>query len=202
MDAPMNRVQGTPPDLQQAEAHQVAADISKWWWAWLVSGVVWILAAIVILQFRQGSLSLVGIIIGVMFLVAGIQEFAVTAVSGGWRWLGITLGILFIIGGIYALFNPVGTVLAVADVLGFLFALVGVFWVIEAFATMAANPVWWLGLISGIAMLILGFWAAGQFFTTQVYALLVFAGIWAIFHGISDIVKAFIVKDVGTSAVA
>jgi uncharacterized membrane protein HdeD (DUF308 family) len=112
------------------------------------------------------------------------------------------LGVLFIIGGIYALFNPVGTVLAIADVLGFLFALVGIFWVIEAFAAMSVNPVWWLGLTAGIAMIILGFWAAGQFFSTQVYALLVFAGIWALFHGISDVVKAFVIKDVGTTVVA
>jgi uncharacterized membrane protein HdeD (DUF308 family) len=81
--------------------------------------------------------------------------------------------------------------------LGFVLALVGIFWTVEAFATMTTNPLWWLGLISGIILIVLGFWAGGQFLTTQAYTLLIFAGIWAFLHGISDIIKAFAIKRVG-----
>ena len=87
--------------------------------------------------------------------------------------------------------------LAVADLLGFLFVLVGIFWVVEAFATMADNPLWGLGLASGIIMIVLGFWAGGQFLATQAYVLLIFAGIWALLHGISDIINAFMIKRAG-----
>jgi uncharacterized membrane protein HdeD (DUF308 family) len=38
---------------------------------------------------------------------------------------------------------------------------------------------------------ILAFWTSGQFFIEKAYTLLVFAGIWALMHGISDIVRAF-----------
>ena len=186
-----------------AEARQVAGELARWWWAWIVSGTLWILAAVFILQFRQGSLALVGLILGVMFLVAGVEEFVVAAVSNdGWKWLRIVFGMLLVAGGLYALFNPVGTFLSIASMLGFLFVLVGVFWVIEAFTTQAANPLWWLGLIDGFLLIGLGFWAGGQFLATQAYALLVFAGIWALMHGITDIIKAFAIRRLGKGTMA
>jgi uncharacterized membrane protein HdeD (DUF308 family) len=171
--------------------------LTKWWWAWLVAGVLWILASIVILQFRHSSVTLVGVIIGIMFLVAALQDFVVAALAEGWKWLWLTFGVILLIAGIYALIHPVNTFLAVADLLGFVLALVGIFWTVEAFATMDTNPLWWLGLISGLILIVLGFWAGGQFLTTQAYTLLIIAGIWAFLHGISDIIKAFAIKRIG-----
>jgi len=176
--------------------------LAKWWWAWLVVGIIWIVASIVILQFRQASVILVGIIFGILLLAAGVQELIMAAVYGGWRWLWAAFGILFIAGGLYALIFPVNTVLAIAGVMGFLFALVGIFWMIEAFATRATNSVWWVGLISGPFMIVLGFWASGQFLATQAYALLIFTGLWTLIHGIIDIIKAFVIKDSGTLVAA
>src|SRR5215467_8779254 len=119
---------------------------SEWWWLWLVMGIVWILLAVIVLQFHTASLVTVGIVVGILFILAGLQEFAVAYVSGGWRWLWIAVGVLLVIAGIWALFNPVGTFIALADTLGFLFVLFGAFWIVEAFATAAINPLWWLGL--------------------------------------------------------
>jgi uncharacterized membrane protein HdeD (DUF308 family) len=170
---------------------------AEWWWLWLVMGIVWILLAVIVLQFHTASLVTVGIVVGILFILAGLQEFAVAYVSGGWRWLWYAIGILLVIAGIWALFNPVGTFVALADTLGFLFVLFGAFWIVEAFATAAVNPVWWLGLISGVIMVILGFWASGQFFATRAYTLLLFAGIWMLLHGVSDLVKAFQIRKVG-----
>lgn len=197
MDTPTGTPMKTPAPMQPTEAQEMATELAKWWWAWLVAGIVWIMVSIVILQFRQASVTLVGIIVGIMFLAAGVQEFVVAAVSESWRWLRIAFGVLLFIGGIYALFNPVGTFVALADALGFLFALVGIFWIVEAFASLVSNDFWWVELIAGFIMVGLGFWAAGQFFATNSYALLVLAGIWALFHGISDIVKAFVIRTPG-----
>lgn len=187
---------------QSAEARQARQEIARWWWAWLVSGILWILAAVVILQFKHTSVALVGIIVGVMFLVAGAEEFVAAYLTSDWRWLRLAFGIILFAGGLFALFNPVGTFLAVADLLGFLFALVGIFWMIDAFATRAGNELWWLGLIAGFFMIGLGFWAAGQFLATQAFTLLIFAGIWALLHGITDIIKSFTIRSLGTVMVA
>ena len=72
--------------------------------------------------------------------------------------------------------------------------MIGVFWLIEALAGRHANDLWWFGLISGLAMIVLAFWTSGQFFIEKQYILLVFAGIWALFHGIGDMIKAFQIR--------
>jgi uncharacterized membrane protein HdeD (DUF308 family) len=50
-------------------------------------------------------------------------------------------------------------------------------------------------LISGVLMTILAFWTAGQFLVEKAYLLLVFAGIWALMEGITDIVRAFEIRE-------
>jgi uncharacterized membrane protein HdeD (DUF308 family) len=48
--------------------------------------------------------------------------------------------------------------------------------------------------VGGILKLILAFWTSGQVFIDKANMLLVFAGIWALMHGITDIVRAFAVR--------
>ena len=188
----------TAAGMSEAQEQAAVAAIGRFWWAWIVLGALWIIASFVILQFSDASATTVGIIIGIMLLVAGVQEFVVGAFAGGWKWLWYIFGALFILGGLWALFNAQAAFLAIADTLGFLFLLIGIFWIIEAFATKAMNPLWWLGLIAGILMVGLGFWATGQFLVTKAYYLLIFAGIWALLHGITDIIKAFQIKRLGS----
>ena len=201
-DPPVDASSVTPEQMNAsmttAEEQAVVTAIGRFWWVWIVLGALWIIASFVILQFSDASVATVGIIIGIMLLVAGVQEFVVAAFAGGWKWLWYIFGAIFIIGGLWALFNPTQTFLAIADTLGFLFLLIGIFWVVEAFATKAMNPLWWLGLIAGILMVGLGFWATGQFLVTKAYYLLIFAGIWALLHGITDIIKAFQIKRLGS----
>ena len=98
---------------------------------------------------------------------------------------------LLLAAGVISLINPEETFAGLADILGFLFLIVGTFWTLGAFAERHSNDLWWIGLISGILMIILAFWTSGQFFIEKAYLLLVFAGIWALMHGVTDIVRAF-----------
>jgi uncharacterized membrane protein HdeD (DUF308 family) len=66
--------------------------------------------------------------------------------------------------------------------------------VAAAFAERDANELWWFGLIAGVAMIIVAFWTAGQFFIEKAYVLLVFAGIWALFHGVGELIRAFQIR--------
>ena len=101
---------------------------------------------------------------------------------------------LFLIAGVIAFISPQNTFEAIADILGFLFLIVGVFWIIQAFVARDVNELWWVGLIAGIAMVVLAFWTGGQFFIEKEYLLLVFAGIWALMQGVVDIVRAFQIR--------
>jgi uncharacterized membrane protein HdeD (DUF308 family) len=165
------------------------------WWFWLVTGVLWIVIALVILQFDQASITTVGVLIGIMFLFAGIQNFFFGSLAGGaMQWILWIFAVLFVIAGVISLIQPEDTFAGVADILGFLFLVVGVFWLVQAFAARETNDLWWLGLISGLAMIVLAFWTSGQFFIEKTYTLLVFAGIWALFHGVGDIITAFQIR--------
>jgi uncharacterized membrane protein HdeD (DUF308 family) len=173
---------------------QVLEGISRLWWLWIVFGIAWVIIGLVILQFDQASINTVGVIVGLMFLAAGAQQFVVGSLADQGRWLFWIFAVLFVAAGVIALISPGETFEALADVLGFLFLIVGVFWLIEAFATRAVNELWWLGLIAGALMIVVAFWTGGQFFVEKQFILLVFAGIWALMQGFIDLVRAFQVR--------
>lgn len=174
------------------------AGIARWWWVFLITGLLWLVVAGIILQFDTGSLSTVGYIVGFMLVFTGIEQFAVAAaVDGGWKWLWVLFGIFFVLGGAWAVVNPIGTTASLAQSLGLLFGLVALFWIVEAVTTRRTNPVWWLTLVSGLIMAIVAVWVGGQLFGTKVVTLLMFAGFWAILHGIGDVVRAFELRKLG-----
>jgi uncharacterized membrane protein HdeD (DUF308 family) len=187
-----------------SQQRRAVGQFAQWWWLWLIGGAIWILAGIFILQLDRRSITVAGLAIGIMLLVAGVEEFVMAYVVDGLKWLWYIFGAILLISGIWVLFNPNKAVAAVAASLGFIFALIGIFWIIEAFMTKDANQLWVLGLNSGIIMVGLGFWAGGQIFPVQVYTLLIFGGIWALLHGITDIFKAFAIRRLGkmTASVA
>ena len=171
---------------------EMLAALAQYWWLLLGIGIAWTVAALVILQFDQASINTVGVIIGIMFAGAALQNFALAGLAAGWaKWLFGIFGVLFLGASVISFISPENTFAAIADVLGFLFLIIGVFWIIEAFASKDANELWWLGLVSGILMVILAFYTGGQFFIEKAYVLLVFAGIWALMQGVKDIVLAF-----------
>lgn len=167
---------------------------ARMWWVWLLTGILWVIISLVLLQFNTASATTAGVLIGVFFIVAGLEQFLVAAFAESWKWLWIVFGVLFVFCGIVALAYPKETFANIASAIGFLFLLFGIFWIIEAFAVREANELWWMGLIAGILLVVMAFWVAGQFFYTKAFTLLVFAGIWALMQGITDIVRAFEVR--------
>ena len=183
----------TPPSTGAVAAK--VRDITGYWWAALAAGIAWVVVALVILQFNNASVTTVGILVGLMFALAGIQNLALASVPGMTaRWAWALFGVLFLVSAVICFADPASTFAGLADILGFLFLLVGVWWIVRAFLERAVNPAWWLGLISGILMTIMAFWTSGQFFIEKAYVLLVFAGIWALMTGITDIVRAFEIR--------
>ena len=181
----------------EPDARDAVKKFSSLWWLWIVFGVGWTIVGVVILQFDQASINTVGILVGAMFLATGFQQLMIMSLVDSGKWLYGIFGVLFLISGVISLISPENTFAALADILGFLFLIVGIFWIIQAFVTREINELWWLGLLSGILMVILAFWTGGQFFIEKAYLLLVFAGIWALLQGVTDIVRAFQIKKLG-----
>jgi uncharacterized membrane protein HdeD (DUF308 family) len=186
-----------PVDDVPGDEKMAVFDVSGLWWLYLVSGAIWIVAALVVLQFDEASVKTVGVIVGIMFLFAAAQQLVLAwAADGAARWVALVFGVLLAVAGVVSLASPENTFAGVADILGFLFLLVATMWIARALVERGANDLWWLRLVSGIMMLILAFWTSGQFFIDRAYLLLVFAGIWALFQGLNDIALAFIVRTV------
>jgi uncharacterized membrane protein HdeD (DUF308 family) len=177
-----------------APVRESARKLTGYWWVLLALGIAWVAAALVILQFDNASVTTVGILVGIMFLALGIENVALATLDVPLRWAWALFGGLFLVSGIVCLANPTSTFAGLADMLGFLFLIVGVWWMVRAFLERALNPLWWLTLISGILMTALAFWTSGQFFVHKAYVLLVFAGIWALLQGITTIVRALEIR--------
>ena len=184
---------GTPAPTEES-FKRAGSPLARFWWLWLVAGIAWVWIALVILQFDEASIRTVGTLIGIMFLLSGMQQLALGRLVDRYGWVWTIFGVLLVAAGIISLINPEETFAGFADILGFLFLIVGTFWIIGAFAERETNDLWWLGLTTGIFMVILAFWTSGQFFIEKSYVLLVFAGIWALMHGMTDIVRAFQVR--------
>ena len=182
------------PMMSSSEGRAILRGLARFWWLWLVFGIAWVLISLVILQFDDASITTVGILIGLMFVISGIQQFAIASMVDRGGWLYGLFGVLFVIAGVISFISPENTFAAIADILGFLFLIVGVFWIIQAFVERDENDVWWLGLGAGVLMVVLAFWTGGQFFIEKQYTLLVFAGIWALMSGVTDIVRAFQIR--------
>ena len=190
----------TGPAYSAGGAPTMLREAARYWWVFLIIGIAWVVAALVILQFNHASITTVSVILGIMFVAAAVQQFVLTAIADSLRWLYAIFGVLFTACAVICFVEPAGTFTGLANVLGFLFLVVGVWWMMQAFITKAVNPLWWLGLIAGILLIILAFWTSGQFFLQRAYTLLVFAGIWALMQGITDIVRAFQIRSLGEEA--
>jgi uncharacterized membrane protein HdeD (DUF308 family) len=173
------------------EVPDAGRELARSWWVPLVTGIARVVAALVVLQFDGASVATVGVIVGIMFAMASAQQFVLAVLAENLRWLWAIFGVLFGAAAIICFINPQNTFVALADTLGFLFLCVGLWWTIHAFLLRAAESTWWLELVAGILMLAMAFWTSGQFFIEKAYTLLVFAGIWALLHGVTDIVGAF-----------
>jgi hypothetical protein len=172
------------------------ADAALWrmagpWWLFLITGIAWLIISVMVLRFTPASINTVGILLGVLFLLAGFNEFMIGSVGHSWRWAHVLLGIFFIIGAIWAFARPFNAFWSLASVLGLLLILKGTLDIIGAVMTKDVNPSWWLGLVTGILELILGFWASQQAFPARGALLLLWVGFFALFRGISEIVVSF-----------
>ncbi len=171
--------------------------VASYWWVELLLGVFWVVISLVVLKFNQASVTTVGILTGLMFLLFAAQESVLAAVDRPRRWLWVIFSVLLAASGIVALVQPTATFVGFADILGFVFLIIGVMWMVQAFTERPINDLWWLTLIGGILMTGMAFWVSGQFFVGRAYTLLIFAGVWAMTSGLIDIVRAFQIREAG-----
>jgi uncharacterized membrane protein HdeD (DUF308 family) len=185
----------------------IAREAARYWWVFLVSGILWLLIAWLVLRMNQTSIAAVGVLLGVLFLLAAINEAGAAAlVPGGWKVWHYIMAVIFFLGALWGFIRPVNTFFALASVLGLILIFYGAFEIIQGVASRAVNPYWWLNLITGILLVLLAFWVSGSdrvYVLAQRTALILFwVGFFALFRGFSQIMLAFGVRHAGHEAAA
>ena len=149
------------------DEREAAREVSGLWWLFLVTGVIWFIISLVVLRFDETSIDTVGIIIGVVFAIACIDEFMTMAVQTAGGWLHALLGVVFLLGALWAFIQPEEAFWALASVLGFLLIFKGAADIIVSTMTREYNSLWGLGLAVGILEVLLGFWASQQYYPAR-----------------------------------
>jgi uncharacterized membrane protein HdeD (DUF308 family) len=175
---------------------------TRYWWVLLLVGIAWLVIAWVVLRADVTSLATVGILLGVLFIAAGLNEvlFA-SAVTSGWKILHYAMAVIFLLGGLWAFIRPVNTFFALASVLGLILIFYGAFEIVRGVASRDENRFWWISLVTGILLILLAFWVSSSDrvfnLASRAYLILFWVGFMALIRGFTQIMLAFSVRRAG-----
>jgi uncharacterized membrane protein HdeD (DUF308 family) len=179
-----------------AAAQRTLGRVLPPWWLLLVTGIGWMLVALILLRFDYSSVNAISILFGIVAIAAGVIEIGVLILARGWwKLLHGFLVVVFIAAGIVAFVHPGNTFRALAAVFSFFLVLAGTMDIIVSISARREIGVWWLQLIGGIIEIVLGFWAAGYYGRSAVL-LVAWVAAFALIRGVRDIVLAFRVREV------
>jgi uncharacterized membrane protein HdeD (DUF308 family) len=171
------------------EEREAAIVVSSLWWLKLAAGILFVILGFIVLSFDPKSLLTVSILLGISFLFTGVSWLIAGSIQRDLRWFFLIGGALALVAGIVAFAYPDETVRVLGLLLGWFLLVAGIVDVIVSLMN-RHEDLWWLGLIQGLLMLVLGVWAAGED-DRSVFLLLALTGIFCLLRGIGDIVSAF-----------
>lgn len=131
---------------------------TRWWWAVLIVGILLVIGGFAYWFWPAAGYAVASQIFGWLLVLAGIVQLCVAAGPDspkGWGW--------WIAGGIIDMFIGfmlVRSVVLSEAVFPYFLAFIFLFWGIEAFvnaATYRHRRYWWLGIINGILLSVIGF---------------------------------------------
>jgi uncharacterized membrane protein HdeD (DUF308 family) len=164
-----------------------------YWWLFLITGICWVIFAMIVLQFDIDSVAAIALAAGIVMIAAGLNEFLALFIVRGWGWLHALLGVLFVGAGVAALAWPDVTFVALARILAWYLLFKGTFDIVASLIQRGSVDLWWTLLIAGVVEVLLAFWTAG--YPGRATTLLVlWVGFSALAKGVTEIVLAFQLK--------
>jgi uncharacterized membrane protein HdeD (DUF308 family) len=175
------------PDLRD-----IARDVGRLWWVYLVSGIIWLLFGWVVLSRRTDTLTVwaVAVYAGILFLLFGVGELVAGFVAERYRWVHAFLGVVGIVAGIVAFAWPGETFVTLAVIIAWFLLFDGTVHIIESLARRREIDLWWMFLVIGIIEVLIAFWAIG-YPGRSITLLIIWVGASALVKGLSQIFAAF-----------
>jgi hypothetical protein len=170
-------------------AGRLVAEATRYWWVLLISGGLWILLSLAILQFDLTSVWSIAVLTGIVLLLASGTEFTAATIAPSFTWAHVLLSVLFLIGGIIAFAWPGETFVVLARLIGWYLLFLGTFDVVESLSS-RRTELWWLRLIAGAATVGIAFWAVDSL-TRSATLLVLWVGLSALFRGVGQVFLAF-----------
>ena len=185
-------------DTALAEAKRQIAD--SWGW-FLALGILLILAGVAAIAFPLLSTIATKIMLGWIFLVAGVVVIVHAFSVQGWRGvlLSLLVGALYVIAGGWLAFFPFTGIITLTLLVAALFLAEGV---LEAMMAIRVRPHegWGWLLVSGLIAIVVGVMIAAQLPFSAEWAIGLLAGINLLSTGVSFVVLALAGRRVGHGA--
>jgi uncharacterized membrane protein HdeD (DUF308 family) len=178
------------------------ASKTRYWWALLIVGVIWIVIGLAIPHFAYAAVATLAKLVGVFCLVAAANEVMVGAMmsSRGGRIARGLLAVLFVVVGVVAFLGVKATIVGLGAVMSVLFICWGAIGVLAALAASRERG-WWVLLIASLTELAIGLSVAGSL-KAPIMALLTRTTAGTLVHGIGEIALAFLVRRIGRHVAA
>jgi uncharacterized membrane protein HdeD (DUF308 family) len=160
---------------------------------WLIAlSIVMILTGIVAIAMPGISSVTFTLILGWLLLFNGIVRIVNSFRSKPIRgfWLSLIVGILYTISGVIVIANPIGAVLTLTWLFGFLLIFEGIVTIISAFVNKTGRSLAWLLGLDGVITLILGILVLSQWPQSAIWLIGLYIGISILMSGLSLLVVA------------
>ena len=133
------------------DEQEVLEEASRRWWIFLVTGIGWLVFALLVFQWDFTTVYAVSILFGCVAFAAGVNEFLqITVSTTGWKIVHGILGVLFVLGAAWAFIHPHNAFATISALIGFFFLFKGIFDLTVAFTARSQFEVWWIQLAIGI----------------------------------------------------